>query len=142
MIFHRILAATDGTEASIRGVEVATQLVRRYRSEFILLTAVSVPQHVVLATTMDERSMHMYLERMAQEALGSAVDVLRREGVGAEIKVVYGPPAETILAEAEAGRADLVVMGRRGRTEPKDLVLGSVSDRVARHLKVPILLVP
>jgi nucleotide-binding universal stress UspA family protein len=35
-----------------------------------------------------------------------------------------------------------VGMGRRSRYEPKDLVLGSVSDRVARHVKVPILLVP
>ena len=33
-------------------------------------------------------------------------------------------------------------MGRRGRDEPKDLVLGSVSDRVARNIAVPILLVP
>ncbi len=63
-------------------------------------------------------------------------------GVGAEVKVVVGPPAETILAEIEASGADLVVMGRRSRYEPKDLILGSVSYRVSRHVKVPILLVP
>ena len=47
--------------------------------------------------------------------LTSALDVLRREGVGAEVKVVVGPPPETILAEVETSRADLVVMGRRSR---------------------------
>ena len=142
MIFDRILAATDGTEASLRGVEAAAQLVARYQAEFVLLTAVSVPQHVVLAANMDERTIEAFVERMAQESLGSALEVLRRENVGAEVKVVIGPPPETILAEIEASRADLVVMGRRSRHEPKDLVLGSVSDRVARHVKVPILLVP
>jgi nucleotide-binding universal stress UspA family protein len=142
LIFHRILVTTDGTEVSLRGVEAAAQLVTRYQSELILLTAVLVPQHVVLAANMDERTIEMYVERMARKALGSAVATLRCQGVGAEVKVVFGSPPEIILAEIENSRADLVVMGRRSRTEPKDLVLGSVSDRVARHIKVPILLVP
>ena len=142
MIFNRILAVTDGTEASLRGVEAAAQMVARYQAEFILLTAVSVRQHVVLAANMDERTIQKYVERMAQEALGSAIHALRRDGVGAEVKVVFGSPVETILAEIEISLADLVVMGRRSRDEPMDLVLGSVSDRVARHVKVPILLVP
>jgi len=142
VIFRRILAATDGTEASLRGVETAVRLVGLCQAEFILVTAVCVPQHVVVAATMDERTIELYLERMAQEALGSALAVLSREGVGAEVKVVFGSPLETILAEIETSRADLVVMGRRSRNEPKDLVLGSISDRVARQIRVPILLVP
>ena len=56
--------------------------------------------------------------------------------------MVVGPIPESILLEIEDRGVDLVVMGRRGRDEPKDLLLGSVSDRVARHVKVPILLVP
>jgi nucleotide-binding universal stress UspA family protein len=42
----------------------------------------------------------------------------------------------------DSSGADLIVMGRRSRYEPKDLVLGSVSYRVAHHVKAPILLVP
>ena len=142
LIFHRVLSATDGSEASLRGIEVAAQIVARYQAEFLLLTAVSVSQNVVLAASMDGPTLEMYVERKAQEALCSAMAVLRREGVGAEVKVVFGPSPETILAEAESSRADLVVMGRQGRDEPKDLILGSVTDRVARNVKVPILLVP
>jgi len=58
------------------------------------------------------------------------------------VKAVVGPAAEAILTEIEASGADLIVMGRRSRMEPKDLILGDVSYRVARHVKVPILLVP
>jgi nucleotide-binding universal stress UspA family protein len=142
LIKQRALAAVDETEASARAVLVAARLVETSGAELVLLTAVSVPQHMVLTANMDERSIHRYLERNAQESLASALAVLRQEGVGAEVKVVYGPPAETILAEVENSRADLVVMGRGSRTEPKDFLLGSVSDRVARNVKVPILLVP
>ena len=72
----------------------------------------------------------------------AALAVLERWGVGAEVKVVIGPPAESILAEIETSGADLVIMGRRSRMEPKDLILGDVSYRVARRVAVPILLVP
>jgi nucleotide-binding universal stress UspA family protein len=142
LVFNRILAATDGTEASLRGVDVAAQIVARYQAEFVLLTVVSVPQHVVLAANMDQRTIESYVERMAQDSLRPAIALLREKGVGAEVKAVIGPPAETILAEIESCRADLIVMGRRGRYEPKDLILGSVSYRVSRHVRVPILLVP
>jgi len=140
--FTRIAVATDGTEASLRGVEAAAQMAIRYCAELLVITVVSVPQHVVLAANMNQRLIEGHVERMAQEALRSAVDLLCREGVGAEVKVLVGPAPESILAEVEASGADLVVMGRRSRDEPRDLVLGSVSDRVARHVKVPILLVP
>ena len=142
MVKYRALVAVDGTEPSARAVALAAQLARNSGAELVLLAAVSVPQHMVLTANMDERSIHRYLERSAQESLTSALAALRDEGVGAEVKVVYGPPAETILAEVKSSRADLVVMGRGSRTEPKDFLLGSVSDRVARSVRVPILLVP
>ncbi len=142
VIFRRILIAADGTEASTRGVEAGAQLALRYNAELVLVTAVSVPQFVAKAAGFDEGGVEDYVEWMGQEALSSALDVLRKECIGAEIKILIGPPAETIVVEADNRGVDLVVMGRRGRTEPKDLVLGSVSDRVARNISVPILLVP
>jgi nucleotide-binding universal stress UspA family protein len=140
--FSRILATTDGTEASLRGVEVAAEMAAREKAEFVLLTAVSVPQQVAVSTASDRRALENYAERMAQESLEPAVRLLQRMGVGGEVKAVLGAAPEAILAEIDSSNADLVVMGRRSRYEPKDLILGSVSYRVARHVKVPILLVP
>jgi nucleotide-binding universal stress UspA family protein len=84
----------------------------------------------------------MQYEAMAQEALRPAVDLLRSLGVGAEVKAAVGPAPEAILSEIESVRTDLVVMGRSSRCEPKDLILGTVSHRVARQAQVPVLLVP
>jgi nucleotide-binding universal stress UspA family protein len=142
LVFTRILAATDGTDVALRGVETAAEMAARDGSELLLLTVISMPQHVAMRARADNRTIQVYVERMAQECLHSAVDLLGRMGMGAEVKAVIGEPAETILAEVEASAADLVVMGRRRRYEPKDLILGSVSYRVSRHVKVPILLVP
>ncbi len=105
------------------------------------MTAVSVPDWLA-RQTMDYGGIEAYVENNAQKSFEPAVALLRQVGVGAELKAVVGPAPESILAEIEHTQPDLIVMGRRGRDEPKDLLLGSVSDRVARHVKVPILLVP
>jgi nucleotide-binding universal stress UspA family protein len=141
MIFTRILVPTDGTEASLRALDHAAQMAARYSAELIVVTVVSVPDWLA-RQTMDYGGIEAYVENNARKSLEPAVALLTQVGVGAELKVVVGSAPESILAEIQNTQPDLIVMGRRGRDEPKDLLLGSVSDRVARHVKVPILLVP
>jgi nucleotide-binding universal stress UspA family protein len=141
MLYTRILVPTDGTEASLRALDHAVQMAARYSAELLVVTVVSVPDWLA-RQTMDYGGIEAYVEGNARKSLDPAVALLRQAGVGAELKLVVGPAPESILAEIHVTQPDLVVMGRRGRDEPKDLVLGSVSDRVARHVKVPILLVP
>jgi universal stress protein A len=142
VVFRRILATTDGSEASIRGIKAALEIVGCYQAEFIVLTAVQVPHSLAIASHMDQHVINEFVERIAQEGLRPALSVVRDSGLGAEVKVVVGSPPEVILAEAMACHADLVVMGRRNWAEAKELVLGSVSERVARNITVPLLLVP
>ena len=141
MVFTRIFVPTDGTEASLRGLEIAAQLAAAYHSELVVITVVSVPDWLA-RQNMEQGAIEDYVEGNARKSLEQPLGLLRLQGVGAEVRVVVGPAAESIVLEIEKSGADLVVMGRRGRDQPKDLLLGSVSDRVARHVKVPILLVP
>ena len=141
MVFTRIVVPTDGTEASLRGLEIAAQLAVRFASELVVVTAVSVPDWLA-RQNMEQGAIESYVEGNAQKVFEAVVALLKSAGVGAELRVVVGPAAESLVGEIENSGADLVVMGRRGRNEPKDLLIGSVSDRVARHVRVPILLVP
>ncbi len=141
MIFTRIFVPTDGTEVSIRGLEVAIQVALRYEAELMVVTAVPVPDWVARQNT-EFWGIEAYIESTARKNFEAAVDMLKRARVGAELKALTGSISESLLSELARSRADLVIMGRRGKDEPKDLLLGSVSDRVARHVKVPILLVP
>jgi nucleotide-binding universal stress UspA family protein len=56
------------------------------------------------------------------------------------VEAVAGIPAEA-LVRAAAG-ADLIVLGSRGAGGFARLALGSVSDQVSRHAKVPVVIVP
>jgi nucleotide-binding universal stress UspA family protein len=52
-----------------------------------------------------------------------------------------GNPADEILATAGAFDADLIVVGARGMGGMARLLLGSVSERVLRHARCPVLIV-
>lgn len=74
------------------------------------------------------------LNFLAERVVKSATDVLEDEGVPSEkIRVAFrdGKPAQCILQTVESEGADAVIMGSRGMSEVKGLVLGSVSHRVA-----------
>ncbi|MDQ1335486.1 MAG: hypothetical protein QG552_2436, partial [Thermodesulfobacteriota bacterium] len=58
-----------------------------------------------------------------------------------EILVRIGNPVEVILEQAEKSNCDLVVMGSRGHGVLADAVIGSVSRRVLRQCKKPVLIV-
>lgn len=52
-----------------------------------------------------------------------------------------GDTAEQIVEVAEASNAGLIVVGTRGTTEWKSLLLGGVANKVVHHATCPVLLV-
>ena len=70
------------------------------------------------------------LEEDAAERVEQVARTLRADGVEASVAVARGGAARTILAEARAWRADLVVIGRRGMSALERIFLGSVAERV------------
>jgi len=101
LVFGRILAATDGTDAWVRGVERAATLIARDGcEELLLLTAVSMPLQIAAAAATDEYVIESHVERMAQESLAPAIDVLRRMKVGAKVKAALGLAEEVVVAAA------------------------------------------
>ncbi|MEJ5359517.1 MAG: universal stress protein [Desulfobacterales bacterium] len=83
---------------------------------------------------------------MIRQALGEMFDSARKEFDARntrsdEIVVTQGDPVDCILQEAEARKADLIVMGYHTRGRLEEAVIGSVSRSVLRRSKVPVLLI-
>jgi len=62
------------------------------------------------------------------------------EGVFASSRVEVGSPAETIISIAERERFDMIIIGSRGHSRLKTLLVGSVADQVMEHAPCPVLL--
>jgi nucleotide-binding universal stress UspA family protein len=87
-----------------------------------------------------DRGYHDQAVRTAQEGAEQA----RQVGLDAQprIRVRENTIAATILAEADEIHAAAIVLGTRGLSGPKALLLGSVSHAVVQHAHVPVMVVP
>jgi nucleotide-binding universal stress UspA family protein len=80
------------------------------------------------------RQEHKDLQAMAQR--------LKEGGTEAEALLVQGPTTDTIIELAGKLNADLIVVGSHGKGALYRALVGSVSEQVLRHAKVPVLVVP
>jgi nucleotide-binding universal stress UspA family protein len=141
-MFERILVPTDGSEHALRAVRLAGRLAKEQGATLFLLTVTSIPQSLVMATGLGDSVIQEYVDESSGETLGPALAALKELGVDAEVRIEMGSAAEVIIDEAADLAVDLVVMGKRGLGGLKGLLVGSVSNRVAHHLAVPVMLVP
>jgi nucleotide-binding universal stress UspA family protein len=81
------------------------------------------------------------VSQVAESVAGDAANRLRESGRLAEALVRRGDPAAEIVALAEERRADLVVLGSRGRSALAEIVLGSVARNVLAGSKASVLVV-
>jgi len=135
----RIVAAIDGSPHSQKVIAYAADLARRYDARIYLVYA-----YGPLPTWLgDDQLNELAAEEVSrgESLLQPYADILTRAGLSVEMEVLEGPPARAILAVAEARDSDLIVMGSRGLGAITGLLLGSVSERVVRTARRPVLVV-
>ena len=79
---------------------------------------------------------------MAAEYLEPFVEQAKTAGVAATMRTPTGSPAATLIAIAEENDNTMIVIGTRGQSGFKRLVVGSVADKVLRTSGHPVLVVP
>jgi len=140
----RILVAIDDSEHSFVAARALSHLAVPER--LVLLHALDVPAPAY-PMIMPEVAQDLYriVERDMREdgerLLNRAASVLT-DGIGVERKLEIGTPAEVIVSFAAQERIDLIVMGLRGLSPTKEILVGSVSHRVASHASNAVLTVP
>ena len=77
-----------------------------------------------------------------EEAISEIGEMASDAGVPFEKIVAEGNPGEEIIRRSRESGTDLLVMGSIGRTGLEKIMLGSVAEKVVRHSKVPVLIVP
>ena len=131
---QRILVCTDGSRASLEAARLAIDLARRWRSELRVVYVVERPEHDGEVAVRLAEGARAILERIA--ALAAA------QGIRIYSALLEGVPFDVILEDARAWNADLIVMGRTGRTGPGRALLGSDAERVLEFSDRPVLIVP
>jgi nucleotide-binding universal stress UspA family protein len=142
----KVLISLDGSPFAERAVDGATALGRPFGASYALVFVVEPPMPIadpsglmVLPATVDAEQR---IKEGATKYLNQIAERLRKDGLEVSCHPVDGPAAAgTILAEAEAVKADLIALASHGAGGFERLVVGSVADKVIRGGTHPVLVV-
>lgn len=142
MIFRRILVPLDYSQHSDEALAVAEDLAEQLGAELHLVHAFEIP--VPIVTPYEVAIPENYIEPVRQEAtrrLEQAREKVAARGLAVKAHLTESPAASAIVRVAEEIDADLIVMGTRGNTGLKHLLLGSVAERTLRTAPCSVLTV-
>lgn len=124
--FKRLLVGLDGSLVSESALRYARKFAETFGSEVLLL---GVPE-----ADFEEKELRKYLESMAL--------ALQSRNVQARAIITGSGAARTIVSVSELEDADLVILTKNGRGgSVRDVMLGSVANRVIQTTQRPVLLV-
>lgn len=138
-MYNKILLAADGSAHSLRAAEQAIHLARNNPEASVIVLYVvdsKTSKADVLRNLDTEGLMHLRkqkmlsIEKKAQEA-----------GINYEIKIIRGEPGPSIVSYANDNHMDVVLIGSRGLNALQEFMLGSVSHKVAKRAKCPVMII-
>ncbi|HEX6144811.1 MAG TPA: universal stress protein [Geminicoccaceae bacterium] len=138
-----ILVAIDGSDHAWKALDLAAEIAKNRSARLFIVHVVPyepMPESLrafARAENMpveEEEARFHYARIVGDELTRVAEDRARKAGAGEVVaRAAEGRPADQILAQADAEGASMILMGSRGLSDAKALLLGSVSHKVANR---------
>jgi nucleotide-binding universal stress UspA family protein len=139
-IISKILVAIDGSDESMDAADLATSISKEYNAELYALHVIRAdvdlfgPQETSEFMTKMRNEGEKYLDKVKLKANEKNVQI--KTEIISSMNISGG-----ILDYAEENNFDLIVIGTRGRSGFKRLLLGSVASHVITYAHCPVLVV-
>ncbi|AEI80325.1 universal stress protein UspA family [Cupriavidus necator N-1] len=145
-MYQRILLAVDGSRSSDLALSQAIIIAKATGAEVKALFVVDDSDVFFEASYFNPKELIDNITAHGRKALDAASARLSEAGVRNSVKLDEKPVAPgrislTIVTEADAWNADLIVLGTHGRRGVRRLLMGSVSEGVLAKTSKPVLLV-
>jgi nucleotide-binding universal stress UspA family protein len=142
-MFEKILYPTDFSDVSKKALGYLTQLKDAGTKEIVVL-------HVI-----DEKGIYAIarygagsadliigeIEKEAREEGKKLENRLRQSGFNVKVRIETGVPLKEILKAEQEEKVSAIVIGSHGKTNLAEMFLGSVSEKVIRQSKSPVLVI-
>ena len=141
-MYTRILIATGGSPWSDAAAAYAIALAAQMGADLCILTVLNVSGVYAMPDVMASSELLMEsVEQQGQEMLAHTAARAMHAGVPHVALLKWGNVAETILQTVAEEQCDLIVLGSRGLSGFKRLMLGSISNAVAAKAQCPVLVI-
>lgn len=137
----KILVALDGSKASNKALRKAISIAKKYETGLTLIHVAQtdikswvIPPHL-------RKDFGIKGLEAGRNLLEKAERVVKKHNILVETLLVEGHPVEEIVRAAERLNFHMIVLGERGRSSTRMLLVGSVAEKVLRWAKCSVLIV-
>ena len=139
----KLLVAVDGSKSSLSAARYAAKLASSMRGH----------NHITLLSVHDDSALKLFksyvpkgvigdfLRELSEKDLALSRKALDKAGIAHDMAIRYGDITAQILEEIQSSGCDMIVLGSKGRGTVKNLLVGSVAQKVLANASVPVLLV-
>lgn len=157
-MLKKILLPIDGSKASLKAYDYAKELATKFDSEITLihvkhtfdqpfyyqhgydLADFNVGQ-MIKKYEQEPEYPENFLTEIGHKILDTAEEHFQGVNIKIEKEILQGRPAHTIIEFAENNEFDLIIMCTHGMSIPRRFTLGSVTNKVVHHSKVPVFVI-
>ena len=143
-MFEKILFPTDFSDVARKALSFIKQLKEAGGKEVTLMHVIDQSNLETLSsirTVPDYLVIEKDLEERASEELGFIENELKETGYKVSPRIEKGFPLREILKVADEDPSYIIVVGSHGKSNIQEMLLGSVSEKVVRKAKNPVLVV-
>ncbi len=142
-MFTKILYPTDFSDVSNKALAAILQLRTTAPQEVVVM-------HVIDSRNLDTVAQHVpgdllktqkALEKIARDGTKEITDELEKKGFTVKVRIEEGIPSRNILEAEEEERVTSIVIGSHGMSNIREILLGSVSEKVIRKAQNPVLVI-
>ncbi|MDE0583686.1 universal stress protein [Planococcus sp. A6] len=138
-MYQNVLVAIDGSDHSKRAAQHAIQLVEGTPEAKV--TIICAVDYGKSEKESNRGLTGEQIDEAARDYLEPFEDIFHQAGVRVKSVIVHGAPGPAIVSHANEHPYDIVIIGSRGLNPVQEFVLGSVSHKVAKRVKVPVLVI-
>ncbi|WP_165774859.1 universal stress protein [Candidatus Viridilinea mediisalina] len=139
-MFHSILLASDGSAAAERACAITASLASSYSASVFIIHAFHKPPNILAEPNYNEQMNER--RAAAYNLVDDVANRLKQQGVSNVTNaVIEGHASDVILNVIGTHHPDLLIIGARGMSPWRGLVMGSVSLAVTQRATCPVLVV-
>lgn len=131
----------DGSENSYRALDAALLLSEKLGAD---VTAIHVMEDIPVLHIQSEKLLRKLIVDYRNEhqlILSKCSEIAVRKRLTLITKLIQGNAGSAILDFCKKGKYDVIVMGSRGLGKFKELLLGSVSNKIVHHSSCPVMII-
>ena len=140
-MFEKILYPTDFSDVSKKALEYCKKLKEAGTKKVIVLHVIEMDPNIEKVPANIKEVFKKELEQTARKEIETMATELKKTGFDVTVRIELGSPVKKILEVEDEENVSAIVLGSHGKSNIKEILIGSVSENVIRKSRVPVLVV-